>query len=73
MWLVAHAGEDLAAGFQRAAELFQARAAYRADLLLYSALPCSVLVLGSMILLQVTPVLVPLVSMLNMLGGVGGD
>ena len=42
IWLVEHGREDLAAGFQRAAEIYQSRATHRAELLLYSALPCSV-------------------------------
>lgn len=65
-WLVAHGGEDLAAGFGRAAELYQARGIYRADLLLYSALPCSVMLLGLMILSQMWFVLLPFVDSLNM-------
>jgi type II secretory pathway component PulF len=56
VWMVAHAGEDLAAGFQRAAEIYQARAQYRTEMLLYSALPCSVLGLGFLIITQVQPV-----------------
>ena len=52
VWLVANAGEDLAAGFRRAAEIYEARAAYRADLGLYAALPVAVLFLGAIILSQ---------------------
>src|SRR5262249_32413935 len=51
VWLVGR-GEDLAAGFHRAAEIYQARAKYRADMFLYSVLPCSVLALGVMIISQ---------------------
>ena len=32
VWMVAQSGEDLASGFQRAAELYQARALYRTEL-----------------------------------------
>ena len=49
VWTVAQSGEDLASGFQRAAELYQARALYRSEMLLYSALPCSILALAAMI------------------------
>ena len=49
--------EDLTAGFQRAAEIYQSRASYRTELLLYSALPCSVLALGMVIMSQIQPVL----------------
>ncbi len=52
VWLVANAGEDLAAGFRRAAEIYEARAAYRAELGLYAALPVAVLFLGAIILSQ---------------------
>jgi type IV pilus assembly protein PilC len=71
VWLVARAGEDLAAGFQRAAEIYQARAAYRADLLLYSALPCSVVFLGLMILTQVQPVFATLATFMKSIGDMG--
>lgn len=68
IWLVAHGREDLGAGFQRAAEIYQSRANHRADLLLYSALPCSVLALGVLIVMQVQPIFFSLTQMLNMLG-----
>ena len=68
LWLAAHGGDDLAAGFQRAAELYQARASYRAELLLYSALPCSVLLLGLIIISQIQPVVSPLVAFLKAIG-----
>ncbi len=71
VWLVARAGEDLAAGFQRAAEIYQARASYRADLLLYSALPCSVLLLGVMIMTQLQPVFATLANFMRWIGNMG--
>jgi general secretion pathway protein F len=71
VWLVARGGDDLGAGFQKAAEIFQARAAHRAELLLYSALPCSILALGVMIIIQVQPVFAVLIRFLNMIGDVG--
>ncbi len=55
VWMVANAGEDLGAGFQRASEIYQARSGYRTEMLLYSALPCAVLALGIMIIIQVQP------------------
>lgn len=48
-WVVANAGDDLARGFNDAAELYQSRAVYRNELVLYAALPVSVLLLGFMI------------------------
>ena len=67
IWTVAQSGEDLTAGFQRAAELFHARAMYRSELLLYSALPCSVLALASMILAQIQPVFAALITFIKAL------
>jgi type II secretory pathway component PulF len=56
IWLVAGAGEDLAAGFERAARVYQARAAYRTNVLLYAAVPVSLLFLGLIILSQIYPI-----------------
>ncbi len=68
IWLVAHGREDLGAGFQHAAEIYQSRATHRADILLYSALPCSVLALGLVIIMQVQPVFLSLTRLMNSLG-----
>ena len=72
VWLVAQAGEDLAEGFGRAAEIYYARAAHRVEMLLYAALPVAVLVLGALIFLQTYPLLGLLVGILDGLGGNGG-
>ncbi len=72
IWTVAQSGEDLTAGFQRAAEMFHARAMYRSELLLYSALPCSILALAAMIMSQIEPVFAALITFLNAIGGAGG-
>jgi type II secretory pathway component PulF len=56
VWLVAGAGEDLAAGFDRAARVYKARSAYRTNVLLYAALPVSLLFLGLIILSQIYPI-----------------
>src|SRR3989441_5963262 len=72
VWLVAQAGEDLAEGFGRAAEIYYARAAHRVEMLLYAALPVAVLVLGALIFLQTYPLLSLLVGILDSLGGNGG-
>ncbi|MEJ0089827.1 MAG: hypothetical protein WDM80_08805 [Limisphaerales bacterium] len=69
IWTVAQAGEDLTAGFQRAAELYQARALYRIEMLLYSVLPCSILTLAIMIASQISPVFVALTGFLQSIGG----
>jgi type II secretory pathway component PulF len=57
VWLVESAGEDVGAGFGQAAEIYRGRAVYRMDLLLYAALPLSILTLGGLILCQITPIL----------------
>lgn len=71
LWLVRKGGEDLAAGFQKAAEIYHSRASYKIEMALYGALPISVLLLGQMVIWQVTPVFRMLIWMMNMLGGNG--
>lgn len=72
IWMIAHSGEDIADGFQRAAELYQARASARADMLLYATLPVSVLALGLVILMQIQPVLSVLAQFLRSINDPGG-
>ena len=69
IWTVAQSGEDLKSGFDRAAELYHSRAAYRVEMFLYSALPCAILALGAMILVQVQPVVAAISSFLSALSG----
>jgi type II secretory pathway component PulF len=69
VWMVSNAGEDLGAGFQRASEIYQARSGYRTEMLLYSALPCAVVALGLMIIIQVQPVAAQVVVMLDKFSG----
>ena len=68
VWLVGNSGEDLAGGFQRAAEIYGARAAYRIEMLLYAALPFSILTLGTMIICQLFPLVKIITRFLSMLG-----
>jgi len=68
VWMVGQSGEDLAAGFHRAAEIYQSRASYRVETLLYSALPCSVLALGLVIVSQIQPVLAAFIQFMNSIG-----
>jgi len=72
VWLVAQGGENLAAGFRKAADLYHSRAQYRVDLLLYGVLPVSVLVLGIIILGQFHPLFQVLVHVIDSLGDLGG-
>lgn len=69
LWLVRRGGEDLAGGFDKAAEIYRTRASYRIDLALYGALPVSVLLLGQMIFWQVAPLLKIFADMMKALGG----
>jgi type II secretory pathway component PulF len=68
VWLVASSQENMAEGFARAADIFQRRAANRADTLLIAALPVAVLLLGGLILLQLWGCFIPLVKVLSVLG-----
>ncbi|MGD0813591.1 MAG: type II secretion system F family protein [Verrucomicrobiota bacterium] len=68
VWTVSQSHEDLTSGFQRAAEIYQARATYRTELLLYSALPCSVMALGLVIMTQIQPVIFMFVIMMQTIG-----
>jgi len=68
LWLITNAREDPAAGFARAAQVYQTRAANRVDMLLYAALPVSVLCLGALLLFQFSAAMQPLISLLNNLG-----
>jgi len=72
IWVVASAGEDLVAGFNRAAEIYYSRAIYRTEVALYSVLPIASLFLGAIVLSQaflVISMFLPLVAMLNNMGG----
>jgi len=55
-WLVKKGGEDMAAGFEKAADIFRSRASYRIEMVLYGALPISILLVGQMVFWQVAPV-----------------
>jgi type II secretory pathway component PulF len=68
LWLVQKGGEDAAAGFQKAADIFHARAAYRIELALYGALPVSILFLGQMIFWELVPLLKAYSMLMNTLG-----
>jgi type II secretory pathway component PulF len=72
VWLVAQAGEDMAEGFGRAAEIYYARAAHRVEMLLYAALPVAVLVLGALIFIQTYPLVRLFLGTMDSLGDLGG-
>ena len=68
LWLLAQAGEDLVGGFSRAAEIYQERARHRIEMMLYAALPVSVMGAGLLITWQLIPLFATLVQFLNSLG-----
>ena len=72
LWLVQKGGEDAAAGFQKAADIYHARAGYRIELALYGVLPISILFLGQMIFWQLAPVFQGMITLMNTLGDMGG-
>lgn len=57
IWLVSNAGEDMVGGFRQAAEIYGTRALQRTEMLLYTALPFSIIALGVMIVGQVFPLI----------------
>jgi len=71
VWIVASAGEDVTAGFSRAAEIYHSRAIYRTEVALFSVLPIASLFLGALVISQaflVISMFLPLISMLSNLG-----
>jgi type IV pilus assembly protein PilC len=68
-WIVAQGGDDLATGFQRASEIYQARSANKIDVLLYAALPMAVMFVAGVIVGQMYPVIKTLKTVLDALGG----
>lgn len=71
VWLVASAGENWAAGFRRAAEVYGARANYRIELGLYAALPVSILIVAAMVATEVLPIMVSMGNFMNWMGDAG--
>jgi type IV pilus assembly protein PilC len=72
VWVVASAGEDLTAGFNRAAEIYHSRAIYRTEVALYSVLPIASLFLGVVVLSQASLVIsmfLPLIAMISQMSG----
>jgi len=68
-WIVAQGGEDLATGFQRASEIYQARSNQKIDVLLFAALPMAVMFVAGVIAGQMYPVMKTLTSFIDQLGG----
>jgi len=73
VWLVSSAGEDLVAGFRQAAEIYRNRATHRSEILLFAALPLSVLVLGIIILTQGWLIISGFIAFVQLMNAIGGD
>lgn len=71
VWLAANSGDDLAGGFKRAAEIYEARAAYRTELGLYAALPVAVLFLGAIIISQAYLLVSGFLVFMQLMNGLG--
>ena len=67
-WIVSGAGENLAEGFKRAADIYHSRAIYRTEVALFSVLPIASLFLGAVVISQAFLVIcmfLPFIAMLN--------
>ena len=72
VWVVASAGEDLVAGFNRAAEIYHSRALYRTEVALFSVLPMASLFLGAIVISQaflVISMFLPMIAMISQMSG----
>jgi type II secretory pathway component PulF len=72
VWMVSNGGDNLATGFNRAAELYQSRAERRAETALYAALPIAVLVLGAVVLSEAYLLLGSFLVIIDLLNSLGG-
>jgi type II secretory pathway component PulF len=68
VWLVAQSGDDLAQGFDRAAEIYRMRANYRTDLFLATILPVSVVAVALLVVSQFVPLFQFLARFMDNLG-----
>ena len=68
-WLVSGAGENLADGFKRAAEIYHSRAIYRTEVALYSVLPFASLFLGGIVIAQALLMIAMFLPLIAMIGG----
>ena len=73
VWLVASAGENWAEGFRRAAEIYDGRAKYRLDLVLYAALPVSILLVAAIIFSEMLPLVKGFSQLMGMFNDVSGE
>ncbi len=52
IWMVSNSGEDMVAGFKRAADIYQGKFERHTETLLYAVLPAAIIILGLMIAAQ---------------------
>jgi type IV pilus assembly protein PilC len=64
-WLVVGGGENLATGFKNAADVYYQRALYRIEVMLYSVLPVSAIMLGGLVLMQIAPLVALFKTMMS--------
>ena len=67
-WVIASGGENLQDGFERAAEIYHARRVHRTETVLYAALPMAIMVLGALIVVQMIPMIMLNVRLMDKLG-----
>lgn len=71
-WIVSGAGEELAAGFKYAADIYHNRAICRTEVALFSVLPIASLFLGAVVISQaflVISMFLPMIAMVSNLSG----
>jgi type II secretory pathway component PulF len=71
VWLVTGAGENWARGFRRAAELYDRRAKYRTEVLLYAALPVAILLVAAIVGTEMLPLVQGFTRLLGMFDNLG--
>lgn len=69
-WLLTIHEEDPATGFQRAADFYTNRSDVRAEILLYVAMPISVVLIAILVMLQFNLLWSPLIRLIDNLGGI---
>lgn len=68
VWLVSSAGEDAAMGLDRAKEVYHERALRRSDMLLFAALPVSIVALGFLLVAQAAPIVGQVTEFMDLYG-----
>jgi type II secretory pathway component PulF len=71
-WIVAQAGEDVAAGFGHARTIYTSRAESKMQAFLYCFLPINILLVGGLLLIFFLPQFAVATDLLYMIDGLGG-